>query len=86
MRTEYCNEYRIVLVCAGSDLNVCSPYLASKQQCCSQSHEDELGMTLNNAIRYYNSHILGNELQALQTNGRALYTGLSSKYDITCYY
>ena len=70
---------RIVWVCVGSDLNVCSPYLASEQQCCSQSHEDELGMTLNNAIRY--NFTLRNELQALQTNARALYTGLSSKYD-----
>ena len=64
-----------VWVCAGSDLRVCT---SAGQQCCSQSNEDELGMTLNNAIR--NNRTLGIKLQALQTNARALYTGLSSKF------
>ena len=61
-------------VCAGSDLRVCT---SAGQQCCSQSNENELGMTLNNAIRY--NRTLGIELQALQANARALYSGLSSK-------
>ena len=62
-------------VCAGSDLRLCT---SAGQQCCSQSNEDELGMTLNNAIRY--NYTLGIELEELQTyNATALHTALSSK-------
>ena len=60
---------------AGSDLRLCT---STGQQCCSQSNEDELGMTLNNAIRH--NHTLGIELQELQTNARAFYTALSCKF------
>ena len=62
---------------AGSDLNVCSPYI-SGQQCCTQSNEDELGMRLNNAIRYH--HTLGTELQALQNSATELNDALASKF------
>ena len=62
---------------AGSDLNVCSPYI-SGQQCCSQLNEDELGMRLNNAIRY--NHTLGIELRALQSDAVALNLALTSKF------
>lgn len=62
---------------AGSDLNVCSTYI-SGQQCCTQSNEDELGMRLNNAIRY--NHTLGIELQALQNSATELNDALASKF------
>ena len=61
----------------GSDLNVCSPYI-SGQQCCSQLNEDELGMQLNNAIRYNDT--LGTELRELQRDAEALNLALTSKF------
>ena len=60
---------------AGLDLRLCT---STGQQCCSQLNEDELGMTLNNAIRY--NHTLGIELRELETNARALNAALSCKF------
>ena len=65
------------LDCAGSNLNICSAYI-SGEQCCSQLNEDELGMRLNNAIRY--NHTLGTELRELQVAATALNSALSSKH------
>ena len=61
---------------AGSDVNVCSPYI-SGQQCCSQLNEDELGMRLNNAICY--NHTLSTALRELQNDAVALNLALTSK-------
>ena len=61
----------------GSNLNVCSEYI-SGEQCCSQLNEDELGMRLNNAIRY--NHTLGTEVRVLKVAVTALNSALSSKH------
>lgn len=63
----------------GSTLAVCSRYLQDELQCCSQSDEEVLGMTLNTAIRHVS---LGSELLALQASYGNLITALSSKLHI----
>ena len=56
---------------------MCAEDFGGNLQCCSQSDEDALGMTLNTAIRY--NVTLGIELQQLQTRTMN-YEALSSKF------
>lgn len=67
----------MVICGTGSTLNVCAEDFEGNLQCCSQSDEDALGMTLNTAIRY--NVTLGIELQQLQTRTMN-YEALSSKF------
>ena len=70
----------LVVFGTGSTLNVCSQYLQDELQCCSQSDEDALGMTLNDDIIY-----LGIDLRNLQVRLEATimnYVALSSKFYI----
>ena len=65
------------LVYAGTDLNVCGPYLPGPQ-CCSQMNENALGMTLNNALNTRDDD-LGIELRAMGNATADLYSGLTGK-------
>ena len=75
--SEQCEQgmFHIDLFNAGSILNVCSSVVPGPQ-CCSQSNEDALGMTLNDAL---NSADLGSELRTMQDNVMALYPALTGR-------
>ena len=72
-RSEIFGSYWLHSVATGSMLNVCPE---DELQCCSQSDEDALGMTLSSAFR---NVTLGDEFEALMFNATNLYTALSSK-------
>ena len=64
----------VVIIHAGSTLNVCSQYLEDELQCCSQSDEHELGIRLS-----YDT-VMGTEIDALlATSYRELVTVVLGK-------